>query len=86
MKVEAAAKKARAPEKRKRKRDEQEEALANAVALPIVVEGNLWRRRREEAESSSACNDTIDWVSKVLKTLVVRALNEILIYISSSWQ
>ena len=54
-KIEAAAKKARAAEKRKRKRDAQEEALANAVPLPIVVDGILWRRRSEEAESSSAC-------------------------------
>ena len=54
-KIEAAAKKARAAEKRKRKRDAQEEALANAVPLTIVVDGNLWRRRREEDESSSAC-------------------------------
>ena len=54
-KIEAAAKKARAAEIRKRKRDAQEEALANAVPLTIIVDGNLWRRRREEAESSSAC-------------------------------
>ena len=45
-KIEAAAKKARAAEKRKRKRDAQEEALANAVPLTIVVDGDLEEKKR----------------------------------------
>ena len=54
-KVEAAATKTRAAKNRKRKRDAQEEALANVVPLTVVVDGDLWRRRREDAESSSGC-------------------------------
>ena len=40
------AKKARAAEKGKRKRNAQEEALANAVPLTIVVDGDLEEKKR----------------------------------------